>query len=88
MNAKTKTIIAIIIATLLTLGIVSYVYAKSNNNTSESKLSENCFTMNSVDSCNEYIKVMQQQYNETKPQLDNYSTEANKAREVIKQQLS
>ena len=87
MNAKTKTIITVIVAVLLTLGLVSYVYAKSNDNTSESKLRENCST-GSIDSCNEYIKVMQQQYNETKPQLDNYSTEENKAREVIKQQLS
>ena len=87
MNAKTKTIIAIIIAILLTLGLVSYVYASNNNSRNQSKLRENCST-GSIDSCNEYIKVMQQQYNETKPQLDNYSTEANKAREVIKQQLS
>lgn len=87
MNAKMKTIITIIIATLLTLVLISYVYAKSNNNTSESKLRENCST-GSIDSCNEYIKVMQKQYEETKPQLDSYSTEANKARDVIKQQLS
>ena len=87
MNAKTKTIIAIIVAILLTLGLVSYVYAKSNDNTSESKLRENCST-GSIDSCNEYIKHQQSEYEQIRNELDNYSTEANKAREVIKQQLS
>lgn len=87
MNVKTKTIIHIIVALVLVMGFIVYVYAQSNNSTSESKLRENCST-GSVDACNEYIKVMQTQYNETKPQLDNYSAEANKAREIIKQQLS
>ena len=88
MNAKTKTIIAIIVALILVMGLIGYVYAQSNNNWSENKLYENCFTLNSVDACNEYIKLQQSEYHEVANELETYSGNANKAREVIQSQLS
>ncbi len=87
MNVQKKTILTIIVGILLIGLLLGVVYAKSNLWSDTDKLRENCST-GSVDACNEYIKIQQSEYNEIKTKLDDYSTEANKAREVIKQQLS
>ncbi len=87
MNAQKKTILTIIVGILLIGLLLGVVYAKSNLWSDTDKLRENCST-GSVDACNEYIKIQQSEYNEIKTKLDDYSTEANKAREVIKEQLS
>ncbi len=87
MNAQKKTILTIIVGILLIGLLLGVVYAKSNLWSDTDKLRENCST-GSVDACNEYIKIQQLEYNEIKTKLDDYSTEANKAREVIKEQLS
>ena len=68
MNAKMKTIITIIIAIICILGLIGYVYAKSNNSTSESKLRENCFTMNSTDLCIRLSKEAKEQKHKAEQQ--------------------
>lgn len=61
MNAKTKTIIAIIIAVLLTLGLIGYVYANSITKDDTPTITEQC-TISDTSWCETLIKTNSDEY--------------------------